>query len=186
MATATYEQISDDPAVQAFYEQCRDDGESHNMAEICAFRRAPGLSTDTTYMAGVGTLLQQCGDNEAELKRLVKAAKRHGHTPNMHSIYNPTLAPQFGHPDGFVPHDSPKAHVLDVCKRRGKDCTGLVNYKAPQRDKPLKPAPRLNKRIVNDYVRRAVKADPGLRQRKGAIANLRQEVVEKHGFSLDG
>ena len=185
MTTATYEIVSDDPDVQAMYEHCRNEGESHNIAMICATRRAPGASTDTTYMAGVGTLRQQCGDNDEEVNRLVKAAKRHGYTPNASDLYNPTLSPSFGHPMGFVPASGPKAHVRKVCELRGKSCEGLVNYTPPERDRPLPKSQGLNPRLVKEEVDKAVKQDPGLPTRKGAIENLRHEIVEKHGFSLD-
>ena len=185
MTTATYPIISDDPDVQAFYEERRDAGVSHNFAEMVALQQPPGASDDTTYMRGVGTLLDQCNGDEAEVNRLVKASQKFGFTPNMNSLYNPTLARCLGDPMAFVPAANPKAHVRKVCESRGKDCEGLVNYKAPQRDTPPPPGPGLNPRIVNEEVKKAVKLDPGLPQRKGAIENLRHEIVQKHGFKLD-
>lgn len=180
-----YPIVSDDPDVQALYEQCRSDGESHNFAEICAFRSAPGVSTDTTYMAGVGTLRQQCGDDDKEVDRLVSAAKKLGHTPNASDLYNPTLARCLGDPLAFVPASNAKAHVRKVCEMRGKSCEGLVNYTAPEREPAPEPKHRLHPRLVDDEIRKAVALDPGLKTRKGAIKRLRQEVDAKHGFSLN-
>lgn len=36
-----YPIVSDDAEVQAFYEECRRNGTSHNMAEILSFRKPP-------------------------------------------------------------------------------------------------------------------------------------------------
>ena len=185
MTTATYPEVSDDPDVQAFYEERRKEGVSHNMAKIFALRSPPGVSTDTTYMAGVGTLRQQCGDDDKEVDRLVSAAKKLGHTPNASDLYNPTLARCLGDPLAFVPASNPKAHVRKVCEMRGKSCEGLVNYVAPERDPAPEPKHRLHPRLVDDEVRVAVKKDPGLPTRKGAIKRLRQEIDQKHGFSLE-
>lgn len=184
MTTATYPIVSDDPEVQAMYEHCRNGGETHNFAKICAFRSPPGVSTDTTYMAGAGTLLQQCGNDPKEVGRLIKAAKKHGHTPNMHDLYNPTLARSFGHPEGFVPASGPKAHVRKVCEKRGKDCEGLVNYTAPERAEPLPPSPGLSNKLIREEAMKAVAEDPGIPDRKNGLENLRSEIVEKHGFRL--
>jgi hypothetical protein len=36
-----YPQVSDDPKVQAHYEECRRNGCSHKLAEMLAFRKPP-------------------------------------------------------------------------------------------------------------------------------------------------
>lgn len=184
MTTETLPIVSDDPEIQAFYEQCRCDGQSHNGAEMFAFRQPPGVSDDTTYMRGVGSLRQQCGDNDQEVNRLVSAAKKLGYTPKDSDLYNPTLAPCLGHRDGFVPAANPKAHVLEVCKRRGKACTGLVNYTPPERE-PKKKSTRLHPKLVARHLQRAIAEDPGLPMRKGAVAKMKKQIVQEHGFSLD-
>ncbi len=184
MTTKTLPIVSDDPAVQAMYEHVRGNGESHNFAKICAFRRGPGLSTDTTYMAGVGTISQQCNDDPKEVKRLVSAAKKLGYTPNASDLYNPTLARRLGDPLAFVPASNPKAHVLKVCKMRRKACTGLVNYEPPERE-PRKKTTRLHPKLVARHLQRAIAEDPGLPTRKGAVAAKREQIAQDHGFSLD-
>lgn len=185
MTTETLPIVSDDPEIQAMYERVRGNGESHNFAKICAFRRGPGLSTDTTFMAGVGTIAQQCGDDDKEVDRLISAAKKLGHTPNRTDLYNPTLARCLGDPWAFVPAANPKAHIKKVCEMRGKDCEGMVNYTAPERvEEPVK-GKKLSNRLVNEELRKRVKEDPGLPTRKGAVANAKQEIIDKHGFSLE-
>ena len=184
MTTETLPIVSDDPAVQAFYEKCRHNGQSHNGAEMFAFRQPPGASDDTTYLRGVGTLRQQCGDDDKEVDRVVSAAKKLGYTPNASDLYNPTLARRLGDPLAFVPAANPKAHVLKVCKMRRKACTGLVNYTPPERE-PRKKTTRLHPKLVARHMQRAIAEDPGLTTRKGAIAAKREQIVNDHGFSLD-
>jgi hypothetical protein len=44
--------ISDDPGVQSFYLQMRMNGESHNIARMCALRESPRLMTDSVFNEG--------------------------------------------------------------------------------------------------------------------------------------
>ena len=78
MSTEQLPIISADECVQAFYEKCRRQGESHNMAKICAERRGPGLNTDTTFLANRGNPF---GSDEVYAKRAVATSKSHGVTP---------------------------------------------------------------------------------------------------------
>jgi len=50
----SYPLISNDLYVQRSYEAMRDNGQSHNMAEMLATRRGPALETDTRFMTGWG------------------------------------------------------------------------------------------------------------------------------------
>ncbi len=110
--------VSSDPATQAFYESMRNAGESHAIAEICACRQGPGVETENSFLAGVGTLRDQFAD-EAELNRVVKAAKKQGYTPKATDTYEPGMAGKCGDPEAFVPHDRPKSHIRQVCEKRG-------------------------------------------------------------------
>lgn len=47
-----YETVSEIPEVQAAYERMREEGQSHNMAEMLALRQCPSLNTDTRRMIG--------------------------------------------------------------------------------------------------------------------------------------
>lgn len=125
---AEYPTISDDPAVQEFYEDCRRRGESHNLAEMFATRRGPNLNTDTTFMAGLGTLRDDF-TNENELNRVVKAAKKNGYTPKASDHYDPFLANKCGDPLAFIPSANPKGHVRKVCEKRDQTCHGAVEVK---------------------------------------------------------
>lgn len=120
--------ISDKPAIQAFYLEMRRDGQSHNIAEICALRQGPGVETENSYLNGVGDLRSQFED-ESELNRVVKAAKKQGYTPKATDTYEPGIANSCGDPAAFVPHIGPKSHVKRVCEKRDVTCHGGVEVK---------------------------------------------------------
>jgi len=126
---SSYPLISPDPAQQHAYVTMRRRGESHNIAEMCALQAVPKLRTDTTFLAGVGTLQSQFSDNEAELHRVVKDAKKQGYTPKSTDYYCPSLAKRCGDPEAFVPHDQPKSYVRNLCEKRDISCHGMVEVK---------------------------------------------------------
>ena len=120
--------ISTDSRTQVFYIEMRRDGQSHNLAEMLALRRCPSLDTDTRFNAGLGTLRSHFKD-EAELYRVVAAAKKQGYTPKSTDSYQPFMANRCGDPAAFVPHDNPKSHVRKVCEKRDISCHGAVEVK---------------------------------------------------------
>ena len=79
-------------------------------------------------MAGVGTLSKQF-NNDAELGRVVKAAKKQGYTPKTNDYYCPTLANKCGDPAAFIPSANPKSHIRKVCEKRDITCHGAVEVK---------------------------------------------------------
>ena len=124
--------ISEELDVQAFYIEMRQDGQSHNLAEMLALKRCPSLDTDTRFNAGLGTLRSHFKD-ESELHRVVKAAKKQGYTPKDTDSYQPFLAKSCGDPAAFVPHDNPKSHICKVCEARDITCHGAVEVKRKAR-----------------------------------------------------
>ena len=83
MSVATdWPTVSNNPFVQAFYEVCRENGQSHNIAEICAFRQSPTLRTGTRWLAGQAS--HPFGEGEIGLKMeqaAVEHARRQGVNP---------------------------------------------------------------------------------------------------------
>ncbi len=124
-----YPVISSSPAVQGAYVKMRRSGESHRLAEMLALRSGPQLSTDTSFLAGVGTLRDQFDGNDAELNRVVKEAKKQGYTPKATDYYEPSLANRCGDPGAFIPHNEPKGHVRRLCNKRDLACHGAVEVK---------------------------------------------------------
>jgi|GEM_PF-427115 putative FmdB family regulatory protein len=87
---------------------------------------ATSIRTTATAFRGRGTLLQQCGNDEAELGRLVGEAKRQGYTPRDTDIYEPGLADRKGDPKAFIPSADPVAGLKRACKLRGTGCDGPI------------------------------------------------------------
>jgi len=127
-----YPTISDDQDVQALYVECRQQGTSHNLAEMFALKRAPHLDTDTTFLKGIKPLGDQF-TNDNECKRVIKEAKKLGYTPRTSDYYCPGIANKCGDPAAFVPHANPKAHIRKVCEERDTSCHGAVEVKRKAR-----------------------------------------------------
>jgi hypothetical protein len=177
MTKTIYPIISDDPAVQAFYENSRRDGNSHNIAEMCALRSAPRGMTDNVFFEGVGTLAKQFEGDERVLEKVTKTAMAHGYKPNPNDFYNSSLAAFVGDPKAFIPASGGRGHVQAVCEERGWSCQGAVKVKGRDR-KPVKQI-RLGKDIVARTVQETIAADPS----KARIdkRDLAAEVIRKHG-----
>jgi putative FmdB family regulatory protein len=103
---------------------------------------APAIRTTADFTRGKGTLLTQCGGDEAEVKRIVTEAKKQGYTPRDTDIYEPGLAKRCGDPAAFIPSSDPIGGMKRACKELGTGCEGRgVKIQAPpQRDPPRKRA----------------------------------------------
>lgn len=123
--------IDSDREVQSRYEAMRRQGQSHNMAEMLAYRQAPNSRTDDDFFRGVGTLDKQIGDPEAIY--INDVTQRHlretGHAPNPNHIYMQGLAQYPGDPRAFVAS-------AGEAKRRAEELNvsveGFVNHKASE------------------------------------------------------
>jgi hypothetical protein len=178
---SAYPTISDNPRTQAFYESMRRKGESHNMAEMLAVREAPGVETDSTFFAGIGTLAKQFEGDEKVLEHVVSRAKALGYNPNPNDFYNGALVdPEIGpgDPAAFVPATGGRGHVRKVCEQRDWSCSGSVNVKRSRREPP-KPKVRLADDIVQATVNTMVERNPDLA--KVDRRDLAAEVVHQHG-----
>lgn len=124
----SYPIISDDPAVQAFYEARRAEGTCHNMAEIFATRRAPGCVTDREFwrpkhsMTDVNVAVMRSDEQEARAAGI--------NTNGMY--YMKTMS------DGRGPQDpeawvAGRGDVKRLCEKRNYDCEGTVKHKAHER-----------------------------------------------------
>ena len=97
---------------------------------------APAIRTDATFSRGKGTLLQQYGGDEAEVKRVTDCAKKQGYTPRDTDIYEPCIASCKGDPKAFLPASDPVGALKRVCAARGIGADGRgVNIKStPERE----------------------------------------------------
>ena len=173
-----YPIVSEDPGIQIEYEEIRRAGQSHKCAEMFALQQGPALDTDTTFTSGKGTLRDQFDGDEQGLQAVVTAAQRRGYTPNATDTYEPQLADFVGDPRAFVPYATGgKAHVAAVCKEKDLACHGKVEVKR-ERKPPPKEIP-LAEDLVEQNARRAIEKNPDLAH--GNMAELREEMIEKHG-----
>ena len=99
MSTVNWPKISDDARVQQVYEESREAGSSHKLAEMLALRQGPSLSTDTRFLA------------------------RFGPEPKH---YISQLAKFRGDPDAWI---GSRADIRRKCEERGLGCEGAVNVK---------------------------------------------------------
>jgi len=123
--------VSINPAIQAAYEESRELGESHAIAEMCAFRKGPSLETDTTFSRGFGHDPFGGHVNPLAKKRYLAEAKR-ARINTSGKRYMSGLAAYPGDPKAWV---SSKSDVRKVCEERGWGCEGAVNVAARPKKK---------------------------------------------------
>ena len=146
---ARYPIVSHNPKLQAYYEWLRRNGNSHNLADMLAFRQAPRANTDREFFEGMGTLDTQFSGDEAMRDRLIAKAKSKGYKPNPNDVYLSSLARYPGDPEAFVPATGGRGHIKAVCEKRGWECDGSVKtkYREPEE------APK-KKRLAEKIIKR--------------------------------
>ena len=137
----SYPVVSDNPHVQAFYEYCRASGESHNIAEMCAFQQGPALETETRFMAG---RLERApfGDNPYSniLEKRARAAAARAGVSTTGKWFDHQIARDPEDVDGWVGSKSDIEHVI---RKRGLQARGDINIKGVDPihvEKPYAPA----------------------------------------------
>ena len=167
--------VSDNPAIQRRYEQLRKRGLSHNMAEILAFKQAPGTRyTEKAFLEGLKMNMDDPVD-----RLVVETAQKAG--VNTHGkVYVSGLADQRGpaDPAAWV---STASDVISVAKRRQRQVDGALRYD-PGPVQPVEPkrtiAPDLMKQLVKQYRKQP-------KYRKMKLSHLKREIVEKHAPPLE-
>ena len=145
------------------------------LQDVFESRQFPGLNTDTSFVAGRGTLSEQLG-NQADL--VCNSAIAEGYTPQPSDIYLSSLADFPGDPKAFVKHDGAKQHVKDVCEEKGVPCEGSVKY-TPTERKPPEQDVELADDIVSEVATDMAKKNPALL--KATNDEIRKEVTKRHG-----
>ena len=164
--------VSSNPEVQAHYVRLLRSSGNHEYAERIATGTnipMPGIQTDATFLAGQGTLLDQFGDDpvgRGDLEYRIKRARKNGLTPNMHDVYDPTLASAPGAPDGFIPHDNARAQAKRVMRKR--------MYSKPKKSVAMAES------AVQRMMRQSIQKNPDLARRPPA--ELRAEIIERHAY----
>lgn len=133
----------------------------------------PSIQTDSTLMAGAGTLRSQAGDQF--VGQMEKACAARGFRPNGNELYVPTMARFPYDPLAFV---TSRKEIKDRVRANGMSCEGAVTV--PRRPNyNQKPPPRLAEKIVDRFEKQYIAENPDLA--RGNRAELRQTIVEKHG-----
>lgn len=163
-----------------FYLYCRHKKkQTHKMAEMLAYQRAPRCMTDRELFEGMGTLADQFPGEDRYVEMIVAGARANGYEPGLHDVYMPNLARFTGDPEAFVPPTGGRGHIKKICEKRGIPCEGAVNVSAPPVDKePAKV--RLGEDLVEESINEMVRQDPDI-ARKATRRDLRDEVISKHG-----
>lgn len=146
-----------------------------NIGAICKSRKAPGVATDSTFFAGVGTLQTQIKDKRAR-KRLADNARSMGVTLTGNEFYQPGLARFPGDPMACISHADGKAEIRRRVTASGTGCEGMVNVKARESDKEPTPKFKVHPRIVRAEVRK-LKADPA--NARVDPRELKERVIDK-------
>lgn len=132
----SYETISDDPVIQARYEEMRRDGTSHMLAEMFALQKPPRANDDTTWLAAQSSDISGAFlDKMPEIvqKAYTEPAKEAG-VNIKGSVYVPGIARHPGDPEAWVKNSS---DIKRVVEKRGWGCEGVVNVKADTSCKPI-------------------------------------------------
>ncbi|HUU84203.1 MAG TPA: hypothetical protein VM243_11935 [Phycisphaerae bacterium] len=161
--------ISDNPAVQARYEQMRAAGESHNIAEMLATRQAPRSVTDREFLSGECSGNQFVGDEKTgnRYRAIAEAAG----VSVTGKVYKGSLARFPGDPKAWV---NGRGDVKRRCIEENWSCDGMVTHRATPRQAPSVP---LAQDIVDQHVTQKILDDPSQASRR---TELEAEVREKH------
>jgi len=151
----------------AYFRMIRD-GQSHNMAELLAVRKFPGVhGLDSAFMAGT-----HHQDSLLDHYRYRAAAEAGVDTNGRRYLSGMARFPN--DPEAWV---SSRDDVVRLCAERGWNCHGLVEHEAPAAeptpDIPIAPE------IVDQHVEACLRAfDPG-EQTPQLKADIRERVTQE-------
>jgi hypothetical protein len=162
--------ISEVPWVQAHYEACREEGTSHNLAEMFALAAPPMSNTDREFLHGHCNGNQFAGqEGVGDEYRKTAAAAGVNVTGK---VYLTQLARYPGDPEAWV---DGKGDVERVCTKRGWGATGLVNVKPVE--KQHAPDIPVADNLLDAEVEKICDAQPD--SKNIDKVELREQVLEK-------
>lgn len=165
--------ISNDPAVQAHYEECLANGCSPKLAEMFALAAPPGANTDREFLLGTENG-RQFADNPEAGDRLRRVAEAHGQDVTGKK-YVAGLARFPGDPEAWV---SGKGDVERVLDARGWGAEGCVSRPVSNVAEPLNVA--VDPDLVNEEVEAIIAAQvPAEEQHLVDREDLAEQVFEK-------
>ena len=160
------------------------DGQSPRAAVMFTLQAPPQSKTDTAIGIRFGANEGQFADDQEGGKMLVDCAKKFD--PNFSptgKVYVGGLARACGgpgHPQAWVDPSNFRAEVQAVCREKGLNSEGAVDYKAPVKDEYLAEKPyRVDDKVVTQHVLAAVQADPSLRGKRDLVERIRDKITPK-------
>lgn len=166
-----YQVISDDPTVQSQYEDMREQGTSHRLAEMLALRQGPALSTDTRFSAGMSA--DPYDGVPGPLKKAYAAKARAAGVNPEGKHYNGFLARFPGDPRALI---ADRGDLRRVAEERG---IGLVSGPVKVKAAETQPEETTPYQVADDIVKREVEkviAQSGERPTPSEHAELTQQV----------
>jgi hypothetical protein len=157
------QQVSNNPAVQARYEELRAAGQSHAMADMLAHRQFPGTRTEESFWRG-RRVSDQFGETPAgkamgeQYRAMAKAAGVNPHG----KVYQAGLASYPGDPSAWV---SDTSDVLRIAKEKNLNVSGAVTHKAADIEVPshLDQPYEVAADVVDEAFEQKLATDPDLR-----------------------
>lgn len=123
--------ISEEPDIQARYEECLENGCTEKLAEALAFQQGPALRTDVSFLQGHSNG-NQFAKNPKQGAAYAARAKRAG-VSTQGKIYLHGLARYPGDPEAWVGDRSDVSRVLE---RRNWSARGVVSRTSREPENP--------------------------------------------------
>lgn len=168
-----YEIASAPKDVREHYVRMVESGVGERFAEMAALQQPPGTrGTDRAFMEGRlhGNWMDTMPKHIAN--KMLSEARAAG-ISTTGKFYMGGLADGRGHRDPAAWVDS-AADVLKVAKQRDLEVHGIVDYVPPQKGPPKEV--EINPRILNEHVRKEMKANPKLK-RGEAVERAKDRIV---------
>lgn len=164
-----YPIISNDAGVQSHYEECRQNGCNHRLAEMLALRAFPHANTDREFLEG------RCNGKQFERQprlgeRYRKMAEAAG-VSTTGKVYLGQLADFPGDPKAWV---SDRSDVLRVAREKNLTVDGSVKHRGHETE----PMPKVDvaEDLVDEYTAREIAENP---EKARNLDETRHEVKER-------
>lgn len=174
-ATEEYPIVSDNPRIQAHYEECRRQGTSHTLSEMFAFEKAPRANDDTTWLASQGQNEFLAAYPEPVREHYQKVWKEAGVSAGGAVMCN-QLAEFPGDPRALV---RGKGDMIKIAEERGLGLVDPVDGRQivkADNSRPPKPDIEIADDIVLDEVQARMAENPDLKYSDELFHEVREDI----------